>query len=291
MEPCTVGEPVRTRVVLISLALLFGAASLAVFLRMASFDTTLEVGFRDSVSGQWVWDATARIQDRLLRAFYQSDAGPVPFVFSRLKPGASTLQISAPGYSAVSIPVKLRRGANRIAAPIEMQGFEIPDLKRFYVFEQLDGVDMLCQLRPVGSNASAVVNHPCLPIWIGCRVSVQLRNGKPAPEPADTGNTRGEELFNGSLAWIWDARPETSFRYSARIPGSRIKANPALYRVIDYLVVVPDPRRIGAAEFGALMKNAPSLSDEAALGAYLSRQGGNVRYFFDTSWNAMGRSE
>jgi hypothetical protein len=258
---------------------------------MASFDTTLEVGFQDSVSGQWVWDATARIQDRIIRAFYQSDAGPVPFLFSHLKPGSSTLLIAAPGYSPVSIPVRLRRGGNRIEKPIEMIGFEIPDLKRFYVFEQLDGVDLLCQLRPVGSDAAAVVNHPCLPIWIGCRITVQLRNGAPATEPADTGNLRGKELFSGSLAWQWDPTPETPFRYSARIPGSRITADPALYRVIDYLVVVPDPRRIDRAGLDALMKNAPSLSDAAALGAYLDGQTGKVRYFLDTSWNVMGRAE
>jgi hypothetical protein len=282
---------VRTRVVLIALALLIGAASLAVFLRMASFDTTLEVGFRDGVSGQWVWDATARIQDRLVREFYQSDAGPVPVVFSHLKPGSATLQISAPGYSPVSLPVRLRRGANRIENPIEMTGYEIPDLTRFYVFEQLDGVDLACQLRPVGSAAAAVVNHPCLPIRIACRVTVQLRNGKPATEPADSGNLRGEELFSGSLAWQWDSTPETPFRYSARIPGSRIKANPALYRVIDYLVVVPDPRRVDTAGLDAIMSNAPSLSDPDALAAYLDGQAGKVRYFLDTSWNVMGRAE
>ena len=77
----------RTRAVLIALAACIGIAALAVLLRIARFDTTLEFSFRDSVSRQWVWDSTARLQDRLIFAFFQSDAGPVPFLFSHLKPG------------------------------------------------------------------------------------------------------------------------------------------------------------------------------------------------------------
>jgi len=281
----------RTRVVLIALALLLGAAALAVFLRMTRFDTTLQFSFQDSVSGQWVWDSTARLQDRLIRAFYQSDRGPVPFLFSHLKPGPSTLEISAPGYISVSIPVKLRRGGNRLGKPIEMKSYEIPNLQRFYVFEQLDGGDLVCQIRPVGSDGHAVTNHPCLPLWVGCRVAVQLKDGRPATEPTETGNARGDELFRGNLSWEWDATPETRFRYQVRIPGSRIRTDPALYHVIDYLIVVPDPRSIDRPELEALMKNAPALPDIPALTAYLDRQGQKIRYFFDTSWNVRGREE
>jgi hypothetical protein len=281
----------RTRAVLIALALLLGAAALAVFLRMASFDTTLQFSFEDSTSRQWVWDSRARLQDRFIRAFYQSDTGPVPFLFSHLKPGASTLEISAPGYLPVSIPVKLRRGGNRLEKPIEMKGYEIPNLQRFYMFERLDGGDLVSQIRPVGSDGHAVMNHPCLPIWVECRVAVQLTGGRPATEPTETGNARGNELFTGSVAWDWDPTPETPFRYSVRIPGSRIRADPALYRVIDYLIVVPDPRGMDTPELEALMRKAPGLPDIAALTAYLDRQGQKLRYFFDTSWNVKGREE
>ena len=66
----------RTRVVRIALAVLVGIAAIAVSLGVARLDTTLEFSFRDSVSRQWVWDATARLQGRLIFAFFQSDAGP-----------------------------------------------------------------------------------------------------------------------------------------------------------------------------------------------------------------------
>ncbi len=281
----------RTRVVLIALALLLGATAVAVFLRTARFETTFQFSFQDSVSRQWVWDSTVRLQDRVIRAFYQSDAGPVPFLFSHLKPGPATLEISAPGYAPVSIPVKLRPGANRLEKPIEMKGSEIPDLARFYVFERLDGGDLVCQIRPVGNDGHAVTNHPCLPLWVECRVAVQLKDGRPVTEPTETGNARGDELFRGSVPWEWDPAPETPFRYSVRIPGSRLRPDPAPYRVIDYLIVVPNPLRIDPRELDAVMKNAPGLSDVAALKAYLDRQGQKLRYFFDTSWNVMGREE
>jgi hypothetical protein len=281
----------RMRAVLIALAVLIGIAALAVFLRIARFDTTLEFSFRDGVSKQWVWDSTARLQDRVLFAYFQSDAGPVPFVFSRLSPGSSTLDISAPGYVPVAVPVKLHRGANRLSRPIEMVGFEIPRLQRFYVFERLDGGDFVSQLRPAGTDGHAVVNHPCLPLWVSARVAVQLQNGRPATEPAEEGNTRGAMLFSGHVDWQWDHAPETAFRYSIRIPGAKMTPDPSLLRVIDYLVVVPDPRVIGADELDRLMRNAPALPDFDAITAYLDREGKGIRYFFDTSWNVKAREE
>jgi hypothetical protein len=279
------------RAVLIALAVLIGIAALAVFLRFARFDTTLEFSFRDSVSKQWVWDSTARLQDRVIFAFFQSDAGPVPFVFSRLKPGSWTLGISAPGYLPASVPVKLHRGANRLSRPVEMVGFEIPLLQRFYVFESLDGGDLVSQLRPAGTDGHAVVNHPCLPLWISARVAVQLTNGRPATEAVEVGSTRGAVLFSGHVDWKWDKAPETPFRYSIRIAGGKMKPDMSLYRVVDYLIVVPDPRTIGPEELDRLMRNAPALPDFDAITAYLDREGKGIRYFFDTSWNVKAREE
>jgi hypothetical protein len=281
----------RTRAALIAMAVLLGGAALVVFLRMTRFDTTLEFRFHDSVSKQWVWDSTARLQDRLIRAFFQSDTGPVPFLFSHLKPGPAILEISAPGYLPVSVPVKLRRGANRLETPIEMVGYEIPSLERFYLFERLEGGDLVCQLRPVGGDGRAMVNHPCLPLWVGCRVAVQIKDGAPVTEPVESGSARGKELFRGGVSWEWDPAPETPFRYTVRIPGARVGPDPALYRVIDYLIVVPDPRRITPEEVETLMRNAPALPDFGALKAYLEGERGRLRYFFDTSWNVKGREE
>ena len=65
----------HTKTVLIALAGTLGVAALIVYLATARFDTTLEFRVQDRVSGQWVWNAAARLQDRFIRSFYQSDAG------------------------------------------------------------------------------------------------------------------------------------------------------------------------------------------------------------------------
>jgi hypothetical protein len=280
----------KLRVPLIAIVIpsALAVTALAVFLAMTSFDTTLQFGFEDSVSGGWVWGAVARLQDRALIGFYQSDAGPVPHRFTHLKPGDATLTIEARGYEPVSVPVTLKRGSNRLRTPIRMAGTEIPSLVGFAIFENRSGADIMCELRPVGADGSAVVNHPCLPLWVGCRVTTQLRNGIPIREPVDAGSSRGEELFSGKVDWTWDALPQTVFRYTVRIPGARITASAAPYRVIDYLIIVPDPRAIDTGELDALMNAAPPITDPDALRAYLERLKGRLRYFFDTSWNVAG---
>jgi len=281
----------RTRAALIVIAAVLGGGALLVFLRLTRSDTTLEFRFQDRVSKQWVWDATALLQERYIRAFFQSDGGPIPFRFSHLKPGPAVLEIAAPGYLSVTVPLKLRRGLNRLEDPIEMSGYEIPHLDRFFLFERFDAGDLICQLHPVGGDGRAVVSHPCLPLWVECRVSVQLKDGVPVTEPTESGSARGRELFRGTASWEWDAAPEASFRYTVRIPGAKISPDPALFRVIDYLIVVPDPRRIDAKEMETLMSQAPLVSDLGALRASLEKEGQKLRYFFDTSWNVKGREE
>lgn len=280
----------KRRALLISILVpsALAVTALAVFLATARFDTSLQFSFEDAVSGGWVWGALARLQDRALLGFYQSDAGPVPYTFTHLKPGTATLTIEARGYEPVAVPVTLKRGANRLATPLRMTGVEIPSLVGFAIFERRSGADLVGELRPIAEDGTAVVNHPCLPLWIGCRITTQLRDGAFATEPADTGSTRGEELFRGKVEWTWDPLPQTVFRYSARIPGASIAASPAPYRVIDYLVVVPDPRAFGSGELDALMNAAPSIADPDALRAYLEKERGRLRWYFDTSWNVAG---
>jgi hypothetical protein len=258
-----------------------GCAALAAYISTARFDTSLSFRFEDSVSRNWVWDATVRLQDRVSRVFYQSDAGPVPFVFTHLKRGKSTLTITASGYEPVSVPVQLTRGANRLAQPIELRGVEIPDLNGFVVFEQPAGGDIIAQLRPLGTDGRAVQNHPCLDIRVSCRVSVQVKNGRPIQEPMDSGGSRGQTVFQGSIPWEWDARPETVFRYTVRIPGTLTRADPSLYRVIDYLILVPDPRRITPKEMDALMAQAARIERTDELKEFLDKEQ-RIRYFLDT---------
>jgi hypothetical protein len=281
----------RPILVLCLIVAALGCVALAAYIGSARFDTSLSFRFEDSVSRNWVWDATAKLQDRVSRIFYQSDAGPIPFVFTHLKRGQSTLTITAEGYEPVSVPVRLTRGANRIEKPIEMRGLEIPDLKGFVVFEQPVGGDIIAQLRPLGADGRAVQNHPCLDIRVSCRVSLQVKNGVPIQEPMDSGSARGETVFQGSIPWEWDAMPETVFRYTARISGTLIRPDPSLYRVIDYLIVVPDPRRITSKELDTLIARAAQIEKTDELKAFLDTEKGRVRYFLDTSWNAKGREQ
>jgi hypothetical protein len=282
----------RVRPILVSSLIVgaLGCVALAACIGTARFDTSLSFRFEDLVSRSWVWDATVRLQDRVSRVFYQSDAGPVPFVFTHLKRGQSTLTITASGYEPVSVPVRLMRGANRLAQPIELRGVEIPDLNGFVVFEQPAGGDINAQLRPLGTDGRAVQNHPCLDIRVSCRVSVQVKNGIPIQDPMDSGSSRGQTVFQGSIPWEWDARPETIFRYTARIPGTLTRADPSLYRVIDYLIMVPDPRRITPKEMDALMAHAVQLEKTDELKAFLDKEK-RIRYFLDTSWNVKVREQ
>jgi hypothetical protein len=254
-------------------------------------DTSLEFTVRDAVSGRWVWEAGMRLQGRTIVGYYQSDAALRPFRFTRLKPGSATLEISAKGYQPVSVPVILKRGANSIEAPIDMVGLGIPDLARFYIFEGWDGADMRAEIRPVNTKGTAVLNHPCMDLWIGCRVSVQLRNGVPATEETEEGAARGEELFRGKVEWSWDPAPETQFRYSALLTARDIAAHPSQFRVIDYILVEPDPRAITREELDSLMSRLFALDDPAAVAAALDAEKGRLRWFSDTSWNVKARQE
>jgi hypothetical protein len=267
------------------LLLLMGIVALGVYLATAEFDTTLEVTVRDAVSKNWVWDATLEIQDRVIHSYYQSDAGPVSYRFTNLEPGETTLEISAPSYVPVRLPIELERGRNILADPVEMSGYEIPGLDHFVIFESLDGNDIVSEIRPVGGDGRAVLNHPCVDLWIGCQVSTQVREGLYVQEPTESGSFRGEALFQGRIDVTFDPLPETTFRYGSRIPGALLGANPAPYLVIDYLIVVPDARKITRAEIEALMASAGGLGDPEALAALLETRRDALSYYFDTSWN------
>jgi hypothetical protein len=263
-----------------------------VYLAMNPVDTTLEFQVRDAVSKAWVFDVTCRLQGRMIRRFFQSDQGATLQRFTHLKPGRATLDISAPYYQPVSREVVLKRGPNRLAAPIDLVGLEIPNLKEFLMVEEPSGRDLRVEIRPVSNAGSAVINHPCLNLWIGARMTVQLRNGLPAQQETETNASRGEELFRGRLEWEFDPYPETVFRYRAIIPGARLKSSTAPYRVVDYLVVLPNPLRVSAPEFEGIMNEAWSLKPEMVEGYLRSfQEQGKLRAEVSTSWNVKGAVE
>ncbi len=269
--------------------LALGAAALTVTVVLHR-DTTLEFQVRDSVSERWVWDLTMKIQGREAKGYYQSDAGLTSYRFTHLRPGAAVLDLSAPAYRGVTVPIVLRRGANRIDRPIEMTGTEIPGLTRFVIFESLDNTDIVAQLRPVGTDGKAVLNHPCLPIWVGARVSVETVGGLPARDEVDHGAGRGRTLFEGEIPWTWDPSPDSVFRYGARIPGARLADDPAPLRVIDYLVVLADPLQVTPAGLEQIMARIWPLDDRARAAA-LQAENGRLHAYVDTSWNVKARAE
>ncbi len=282
----------KTRRILIPVlvVVIIVAVAVVVYLTMNPVDTILEFQVRDAVSKDWVWDATFRLQDRAIRSHFQSDRGPVTQTFTHLEPGEATLEISAPSYVSQTISVPLKRGENR-RETIDLVGYEIPDLTKWIIFEDRVGNDIVQEIRPVSSEGPAVLNHPCLDLWIGARVSVQIYDGLPVQDETEKGSGRGEELYKGVLEWEWDALPETTFRYSSFIPGSQIKANSDPYWVIDYLIIVPDPRKISREEVEEIMKKTWDLPPEG-IEAYLEpheNEGKFTPYVF-TSWNVEGGS-
>ncbi len=289
----------KNRSVWIPLLVLAGlaAVALAVYLSTSRFDTTLEFSVRDAVSQKWVWNTTITLQDRVIRGFYQSDQGPIVYRFTRLRPGPAELQFSAPSYEPVTVPVTLKRGRNVLQEPVQMRGLEIPDLDHFILFEELEGSDVVVEIRPVGKTGEAVTNHPCLELWIGARVSVQMKDGVYVQQETEEGSVRGQELFRGRIDWSFDSQPETVFRYSARIPGSRIAAHKAPLRVIDYLIVVPLPRQGRVApgfteEMDRLLQDVWNFRSERELTAFLDREGKDrFRYFIVTDWNVKGAAQ
>lgn len=278
------------RVLIAALAIaVVSAVAAVVYVAGNPVDTTYEFVVRDAVSGNWVWDASFRLQGRVIRSHLQSDRGPRAQVFTRLQPGQATLEISAPFYAPQTIPVTLKRGANLLADPVELVGQEIPDLAEWIIFEGWQGGDLVQELRPVSAAGPAVVNHPALDLWIGARIAVQVKDGVPVREETDTGAARGEELFRGKLPWRWDAAPETTFRYGAAIPGAEIKASAAPYWVIDYLIVVPDPAAADAGQIDGIMEQVWDLPPEAIAAALATHeQAGTLTAYQFTSWNVAG---
>jgi hypothetical protein len=270
---------------------LVAAATLVIALvRMQNAPATLEFSVLDAESRGWVWDMTARLDDRFLRGYYQSDAGPIRFRFTRLARGDGTLEITAPHYETARILVHLRSGVNLLQSPVLMRGLEIPGLDHFLAFETPKGTDIQAQLRPVGADGKAILNHPCLPLWVGCTISTEVKDGAPAAEATDIGASRGKELFQGQVPWRWDPTPETQFRYTALIPGSAIVDDPSPLRVIDYLIVVPDPLKLSREELASLMESIWNLPGMDARRAALEKEKARLRYFTDTSWNVKARS-
>ena len=152
----------RSRMLAIVATALVVAAALVITLVVTlGRDTTLDVRIRDAVSGRWVWGAEMRIQGaetgRVLSIRFGAQGLPLHSPPPRPR---DTRGGGRPATGRGASPVPLRRGANSLPEPIDMVGLGIPDLGRFFVFEKLDGADIVAQLRPVSVNGGAIINHP-----------------------------------------------------------------------------------------------------------------------------------
>ncbi len=272
----------KTIAVTALIAVFCTAAALIVFLALRGEGNTLTFSLFDTNSKAWVWDAEILLQNRKIKAYYQSDNPPKEYEFTRLETGTYSLQIEAPYYESFSVDIDIRRGENRIPAPIELTGLEIPDLQRFVIFEEKSGSSYQLEIRPIGSDGKAVQNHPCIDLWIGIRVAERL-------ESAEDGDyARGRVLYQGQLDWRWLSRPETVFRYAADLPFDWISESESRSFVIDYLIIVPHPLETEGEEIDSIMAEAPSLRDAAALTEFLDERSGLFDYYFFTSPDVDG---
>jgi hypothetical protein len=70
-----------------------------------------------------------------------------------------------------------------------------------------------------------------------------------------------------------------------------VQQDSSLYRVIDYLIVEPNPLTITRAELGPLMDRVFAMEDPARIAAALDAEKDRLRYFVDTSWNVKARDQ
>lgn len=273
----------RTWIILVVVILALGITALVVFLTTQSFQTSLEFTVRDSVSKEWVHDSTIKIQERIIRGYFGKD-----YHFTRLKSGQATLSISAPSYIAKEVPVKIKRGKNVLEQPIDLAGYEIPTLSHFIVIEDVEEGELVTEIRPVGDDGKAVVNHPSLDLRILIMISSQMYKGRYATTDTETGSTRGEELYRGEAEWRWDSDPNTIFRYTAPMPVKKVKQSDAFFWVIDYLILVPDSRNVTAEEMDRIVQEIGGIADPEQLASKLDTYQGKLKYYLNESWNVEG---
>ncbi|MBN2440333.1 MAG: hypothetical protein JXJ04_03280 [Spirochaetales bacterium] len=270
------GAVVLTFTIIITLVILFS---------IPKGDTTLEFQVIDTVSKSWVWDFTATLDDRYIKGYYQSNKAPIIFQFTGLTPGQETLEIEAPHYESVSLSVQLKNGKNKIELPIEMTGYEIPGLKDVYVYKEWRNGDLFLNPRPIDAEGQGIETHPCIEMWFGLRISVQIKNGIIIQEPVEKGSQRGEELFRGQCEWEWDPDPDSFYHYFVKVPVNSIKKHNAPYRVYDYLVIFIDPRKITKEVLDSKIEKVFLISNETELKLFLDSFGDKITYFISTSWN------
>jgi hypothetical protein len=259
--------------------------AILVFIFTTRFDTTLEFKISDKVSKAWVWNAEIKLENRFMKSYYQSDRGLIAYTFTHLKPGSSNIEIQAPSYENTTIPVKIGWGKNTIKTPIELTGYEIPGIAEVFVYKDRESDKLLLNPRAIDKDGKGIGRHPCLDMWFGIKISVQVKNGVMVREPVETGSERGEELFRGKLDWEWDSNPDTYYRYISSLDKSRVKKNNAPYNVYDYIVAFRDPRKISKQEMDEKLDKTIQMNDPVQVKQLLDGFGDKIIYFLISDWN------
>lgn len=252
------------------------AAGLVVLWARAPAAPSFEV--RDAVSKSWVWDSTIRLENRVIRGFYSTS-----YRFTHLHPGTFDLTVSAPHYEPARVRVRVGFGRSTFTAPIYLVGYEIPDFSRFAVAANRGARGLELELAPADKGGHLIKVFPCMDLRIAVRVSVQLKGGAPAIAPVEEGAARGARIFEGKVGWTWNPAIDAVYRYTAAVAGIPPDAGP--YVVIDYVVIIPDPRKISAQEVGALVDGLVRINDVRALAVFLEPYRDRVRVESGSLWN------
>jgi hypothetical protein len=275
-------------VILIFLVFVLIIVAITVYQFALPSETTLEIIVQDSVSGNWVWDLEITMDNNIIHGYFQSDTDNKPFKFRNLTPGEYTIGLSAPHYRTLRVPVTVKRGKNIIHEPFRIEGYEIPDLDKFLVFEELIQDGFIMNLRPVSTTGRAIINHPCMDLWIGFRVTEQMIGNDVASGESETEASRGKELFKGKLDWTWDPEPEVQFRYYTGISVDRFQSSKAEFLVFDYLILIPEKGKIGEEELANIINETWLIQDHAELIRFLQGFSEQLSFYIDTSWNVRG---
>lgn len=262
---------------------------IAVYQFALQSETTLEFAVQDSISGYWVWDLEITLDNNIIHGYFQSDRGTKPFKFRNISPGEYTLELSAPHYLTLRVPVKVKRGKNIIQEPFMLEGYEIPDLDRFLVFEDLIEDEYLMNLRPVSTTGRAIINHPSMRLWIGFKVTEQMIGNEFALEETDTDASRGKELFRGKLDWVWNPDPEVQFRYFTGIPVNNFQSTKATFLVFDYLILVLNEGEFEEKVLDDIIDRAWLIQDSTELVRFLQGFKDKFSFYIDSSWNVRSK--
>ena len=239
---------------------------------------TLSFEILDANSKNWVWDTTTRLQNRVVHGYYATT-----YHFTKLRPGTFDLAVSAPYYEPAKVKVHIRAGQDNQVVPVLLLGYGIPGFSRFTltVDRTMRGLEL--KLNPMDADGNLIKIFPCVDLKIAVRVFVENVGGIPAREPVSEGAEHVIKLFEGNIDWTWNPATDAVFRYSALIPG--VSPTTAPYIVVDYVVLLPDPRKISSPEVDLLMKEMFQHQDMNSSTDYLRPYSDKIRIERGILWN------